>query len=1007
MERKIKLLAWLVIVGAITPAQAQNVTLDGSLGRAQTLQGPSYEIPQSIGQTVGRNLFHSFGQFNLSSNEIANFQSNGVTNIFARITGGRSRIDGRIQAEPNLFLINPNGIVFGANARLDVRGSFVATTADAIQFGDRGSFKLNSKPSDLSLLTIQPSALLFNQIPQAIVDRSSNLSVKQGQSLLLVGGEVNLEGGQLTAPGGRIELGGLSKPGAIGLTINNNQFNLAFSVDITRSDVLLNNNSRLDVTAEDGGNIAINARTLRMLEESRLAAGIATGLGTSDSRGGDIEVNATDTITLVGSSIFNTVETGSIGKGGDVRITTGSLSLSSGAQLEAITYGQGNAGNVFINARDAVSIDGNRNEEYSSGVFSNVGQGGIGKGGSIYITTGSISLTNGAQLIAINRGRGDAGNIFIDARDAVSFDGTSRNGSLFTGAFSSVEPRSIGQGGNIRIAAKSVLLTNRARLDSTMFGRGDAGDIIISTDSLSLTNGAQVNASTIGQGNAGNIFIDARNLVSFDGIGSSARSPSGAFSSVGQNATGQGGIVRIVTDSLSLTNGAQIGAGTFGRGAAGNIIVGARDSISFNSSSSGIFSSVSQGAVGQGGDIRIATRSFLLKNGAQIGASTSGRGNAGSILIEARSISFDDTSDSFPSGAFSSVRAGAIGQGGSVRIVTDSLSLANGAQIVASTSGQGNAGSILINARGNISFDERSRKGGPSGAFSSVNPTAIGKGGDITLITPNTFSITNGAALDVSSFGTEAGNINVNASKLRLNQSSIRSQALSGNGGNISLTVPSSLLLRQGSLISTTAGIAQAGGDGGNIRFNGGFIIAVPSENSNITANAFTGRGGRVDITAQSLYGIQSRPRLTDLSDITASSELGISGIVTINSPDIDPNRGLIALPEAPRTAEITQSCQMSGSRTASRFVITGRGGLPTNPRETLSSDEILVSLVEPNYTEERQSNQDSTRSTDTTAKIVEAQGWIIDRNGNVTLVSQTPAALSERFRQSINCSNF
>lgn len=214
-----------------TDAFAQNITLDGSLGTAGTLTGPNYAIPQSVGQTAGNNLFHSFGKFNLNTNEAAIFQSaDNIRNILSRVTGGTpSSIDGLIRTENsnvNFFLMNPSGIIFGRNARLDVSGSFVASTANAMQFGDRGFFSATSPETPSPLLTVNPSAFFFNQLqPGRIENKStapignnfSGLRVPDGRSLLLVGGDIAVDGGRLYALGGRVELAGIGGEGTVGL----------------------------------------------------------------------------------------------------------------------------------------------------------------------------------------------------------------------------------------------------------------------------------------------------------------------------------------------------------------------------------------------------------------------------------------------------------------------------------------------------------------------------------------------------------------------------------------------------------------------------------------------------------------------------------------------------------------------------------------------------------------------------------------------------------------------
>jgi len=136
------------------------------------------------------NLFHSFVQFNVDAGRAAYFTNPaGIKNILSRVTGGsRSEILGKlgVLGNANLFLINPNGIIFGPNSSLDVKGSFVATSADRIQFGNQGFFS-TSAPDVPPVLTVNPSALLFNQVAaQPITNQSvAGLSVPNGQSLLL------------------------------------------------------------------------------------------------------------------------------------------------------------------------------------------------------------------------------------------------------------------------------------------------------------------------------------------------------------------------------------------------------------------------------------------------------------------------------------------------------------------------------------------------------------------------------------------------------------------------------------------------------------------------------------------------------------------------------------------------------------------------------------------------------------------------------------------------------
>ncbi|WP_336389814.1 hypothetical protein [Scytonema hofmannii] len=163
----------------------------------------------------------------------------------------------------------------------------------------------------------------------------------------------------------------------------------------------------------------------------------------------------------------------------------------------------------------------------------------------------------------------------------------------------------------------------------------------------------------------------------------------------------------------------------------------------------------------------------------------------------------------------------------------------------------------------------------------------------------------------------------------------LNAESASGNGGNINLN-SNLLLLRRSAQISTTAGTAEKGGDGGNININSKFIVAVPNENSDITANAFTGRGGNINIRSQGIFGMEARPKASDITnDITASSNFGSSGIVDVVSPDnssIQNNLAELSQTPIDTNALIANSCIVRTNSQKGTFIITGSDGLPNRP---------------------------------------------------------------------------
>ncbi|MBR8840524.1 MAG: S-layer family protein, partial [Stigonema ocellatum SAG 48.90 = DSM 106950] len=483
-------------------------------------------------------------------------------------------------------------------------------------------------------------------------------------------------------------------------------------------------------------------------------------------------------------------------------------------------------------------------------------------------------------------------------------------------------------------------------VDQTGVGKG--GDIRISAEEMSVTNGAQLGSSTFGKGDTGNVIIDASGKVSFDN--------GFALSAVAQTGVGKGGDIRISADSISVTNGAQLVSSTFGKGDAGNVIIDARGKVSFDGTSSDAFSRVEQTGVGKGGDIRISADSLFVTNGAQLVANTNGQGDAGNIEINApNSFSVKGTSSStgFSSGLFTSTDSNSTGSGGDITVNTPVLRVSdgavldartwsnrnggnitlnvklaeilNGGQLLSTSSGAGNAGKITVNATDRVIVD---------GSDSTFNNRVAKFGPDV--VAP--VDASSGFFVRSQSTGS-AGDIEVTSPQIRLdNEARFIAESASGNGGNINLQVRDLLLLRHGSLISTSAGTANAGGNGGNITINSpnGFIVALPDENSDISANAYTGIGGRVQINATGVYGIRFRDKQNpQTSDITASSEFGSAGTVQLNIPNNDPTQGLSTLSGELVNVEnlIANSCiARTHQKPGGTFFITGADGLPNRP---------------------------------------------------------------------------
>ena len=939
-----------------TPPSTRIPIADNTLGTQVSGTNNNFTITGGVNR--GQNLFHSFQDFSVPTGGVATF-ANPIGNqaIITRVTGNLfSDIDGTIDTQgANFFLINPKGIVFGANTQLNVGQIFVGSTANGMDFVDGGgnSYRFGTNSSDVPLLTIDPNALLaparliFSENNGQISNLGTLETPNYNQYIGLFGGNVTMNGGQITAQGGRVEVGGLSAAGIVDLGIDGNNFHAQFPANINRSDISFTNQARVNVAWDDGGDIGISAQNFELLNGSVLRGGIESGLGTPSSVAGDIKLNATGNILISGSGgIGNSVRVDSIGRGGNIDIQAGTFSLQDNAQIQASTVGTGNTGNIDIRVAGAADISGT-----GTAISSAVRSSGQGNGGNITIDAGSVSLRDAAQVTTSTFGLGNVGNVKVKAKNAINLTGAD------TTIFSSVEAGGVGNGGTIDLNA-----TN-----------------------LSISSGAELSASTRGQGKAGNVVVNVRDTVSLSGL---------ITSNVNAGGMGNGGSIDINATNLFLTNGGQIQSSTFraadtqpaGRGDAGNINVKATGAVDIsgtkNGLSSGIFSLIDAGTIGTGGNITIEAGSVSLRSGT-LDTSTDGTGNAGNIkLIVKNGATFSNSI------IFSTVEAGGVGNGGTIDINAASLSLQDGAQLLTNTQfgGRGDAGTIRVNAADFITISGKNDNG-----FSGL------------LVSSRS---NNGAA----------GDLTISAPKITLDNGGIlAAESAYGTGGNINILNTNLLTLRRGGRISATVGgTALQDSNAGNITINlpNGFIVTAPNENSDITANAFGGTGGKVTINSQQNFWIapvsraelEKRLGTTDptqldsislsTNDITAISQANpnLSGQINLNPPGIDITSGLAPLPNnvTDPTARINPNCSPKAISNNS-FTSVGRGGIPANPVDPLNEEVITTNWVRLNAPDRTPSIPIvPTLAQIKPTRIVEAQAWQRDRNGDIILVAQS-----------------
>ena len=873
----------------------------------------------------GDNLFHSFDDFNLAAGESAYFVDPGVTHIFSRITGNNaSHISGTLGisgGNANLWLLNPNGIIFGTGATLDVNGSFLATTADSIQFGDRHSFTaLPNAEENLALLNVNPSALFFNQMGQnqpINIDSRTILSVPNGQSINLLGGQptedipgVSLNSSGLSAPFGSVEIGAIRDSGTIEIDEN---FYTSFSDDTDKGDISLSQGSGIDVSGVGGGNVSLQGDDVSLTGASNIFSRtmgdgdggkieiVANNLTLSENstistdsvnsgKSTEIKITASESVNLVGSDInefqqlldhltsesfsgeinntsINTTAFAD-GASGDITIDSPNLNLTNGAWILATTTNAGDAGNIDIDVDRTVSLDG-------SGLITGTDLASTGNAGSVTVDSENLLIQNGGVISSSTLGEGRGGNITLDVADSIALRKSLTNGFIPTGVFT-----------------------------NTVFGDGAAGDLMVNTSQLIMTGGGELSSGSGGitnrgilpfGGQGGNITVSATDSIRIAGI-----SNDDVFSSGIVNRTlssSPAGDITIHTGKLDLLDEGIISASSIGDGGGGNLTIvadesiylkgtgfenlqnlfqiGLRGEIEAQNLTGGLLSNTQ---TGEAGSTRITSPNLILENGALISTSTFGTRAGGNIDISAQDIKV--------SASLLTSSTVDIGRAGNITIETDRLATFNGGLITTSSVGLGNAGDLTINADDSIQLIDRNNSSLVlSGLF--TNSLGLSYSGNLEV---NTKDLTIAGEAQISAVNSRqnqliqdgANNIEFPLEEFQLD--SPRNIIINAESINITGTPDNQLFTRNISSTTTSPfpasnisintselavadfseiSVSSSGkGRAGNLKIVADSVNL--SNQSTLNASTFSGRGGNIELEVRDLLSLSNSTIETD-----------------------------------------------------------------------------------------------------------------------------------------------
>ncbi|MEO1430749.1 MAG: filamentous hemagglutinin N-terminal domain-containing protein [Cyanobacteria bacterium J06633_8] len=903
-----------ITLGIILPVNSQ-VTSDGTTNTTVNSTGNNFNILNGIQR--GGNLFHSFGEFSIPTGGSATFQnSSAIENIINRVTGGNiSNIDGLIksQGSANLFLINPAGIMFGENASLDIGGSFLGTTAESILFEDGFEFSAVNAQSEPLLTISVPLGLQYGTNSSSINVSGANLTVNSGQNLALLGGDVTISNSQISAPGGQIQLGGLSETGTIqleGLTAK-------FPENLTRSNITLENAANINSTSTNAGNITIDAADFSMSGSSELLAGLTNGGSDTTSVAGNITINATGNTNISGKSLIaNDLQTLSVGNGGNIELNTNSLSLTGGSRIQSVTNSTGASGEITIYANSGIVIDGFTDDGLFSGILSRSatetsGTGGnitinnpqntltlsnrgfIGavtnsssNGGSIETNLNNLVMETGGQILTATTNLGNAGDITINASESVKISGESQdfvpnpfldlavfdlNTLEFITGFNpnvadseTIPYTSVERTPEQIVSGTTILGTAQAQVDYYSFSVTQGGSRAILDIDGGFIEGDDGSLDT-------NIVLFDRSTGLIVDVNDDSEATAGGEGSL-PGRSGPFTLDSLIDTTLETPGFYVLAVGTFPATIDDyQLIEGSTPQVGDTYTLQVSLENQGTQGVSLPEPLNLDNFNPNVENRSGVFSNASGIGNGGTITINTPQLILDNSgiinSETFDGvggdiilnvgnrveingGENIELNSNGSGNGGNLTINTQQLSM-TGADIWNRNRNLGDGGNITITASESVLLESF------AGIFNNVDPGAGGNGGNITVETPLLRLL-------------NAGQISTGTSRFLGNASS----PLEGDAGDLTITADSVEIIgtsTDGIFPSGLLSRSESGGEAGDLTVTTGRLLVA--DGAFITSSAVgSGKGGDISIVASESVEVLGNDLFGDSSAISSSA---------------------------------------------------------------------------------------------------------------------------------------